>query len=404
MRTFGYIGLALLTGLVLPGTLTAQPPVAAPVPAPAPAAPPTIWNLLGIPQAIQKHCDAKVNHNGCRPCAERTDPLKRLADPANLESPNPAIKTAAKIKQDQDLAPQKIKAIKYLGCVGCGCYPGVKEALVAALDDCTEAVRYEAALALCRASGNPCNRCENRGCCNAAVMNKLQDIAFGLDDKGCFKEPSAEVRAAAQNALSACKRMHPAGPGPVPTTLPDGETPRVPTRAPGESPRINSLTPPRANDIVPQPGQSTLESSPIKERSPMESVVPHKATPAPVAPAIPAETPAEKPDGKPPVAPMPPATNPAAEQSSAPIDSVNQVSLKVNQVSFNSVPGTATSSPLAVAQPKAAGSASGNVVLSLVVSEHRDPPGSRTKVVSDESAPAELPDARISARRAVEVP
>jgi hypothetical protein len=84
---------------------------------------------------------------GCR-CRAATD------SPANLESQNPALKAAAKVKSEEDLAPQKIKAIKYLATIGCGCYPGVREALLAALDDCTESVRYEAAIAFCQAAGN----------------------------------------------------------------------------------------------------------------------------------------------------------------------------------------------------------------------------------------------------------
>jgi hypothetical protein len=69
--------------------------------------------------------------------------VKPLADPANLNSDNPAIKAAAEIKTEEDLAPQKIKAIRYLSTIACGCYPQVRPALLAALDDCTEEVRYE---------------------------------------------------------------------------------------------------------------------------------------------------------------------------------------------------------------------------------------------------------------------
>jgi len=102
---------------------------ALPAPAPVPAPTTTVWNRLGIPQAFHKMRDSTTNRRGNRPESERTDPLKRIADPANLDSPNPAIKKAAEVKADQDLAPQKIKAIKYLATVGCDCYPGVKDAL-----------------------------------------------------------------------------------------------------------------------------------------------------------------------------------------------------------------------------------------------------------------------------------
>jgi len=201
---------------------------------------PTLWNFLGIPQTIDKIQDAGFNRSGNNPGWERTPALKQIADPANLNSPNPAIKTAAKIKADQDAAPQKIKAIKYLATVGCGCYPGVKDALLAALDDCTEEVRYEAAIAFCKAAGNPCKNCEKNGCCDAAVMNKLNDMAYGQDDKGCYKEASERVRAAATNALNACQRMHPQG-APQPQTTPGGkkelpQQPLTPSPAPKEVP------------------------------------------------------------------------------------------------------------------------------------------------------------------------
>ena len=169
----------------------------------------TLWNFFGIPQATNRAYDRVINRRGERPRLERKDPLKRIADPANLESEVPAIKAAAEIKADADLAPQKIKAIKYLADVGCGCSSqkaDVQEALLAALDDCTEEVRYEAALAFCRASGNPCSAC-GATCCGEEVQAKLKDMAFGQDDKGCWHESSYRVRAAAKVALNACEMV-----------------------------------------------------------------------------------------------------------------------------------------------------------------------------------------------------
>jgi len=196
------------------------------------AAPPTtLWNFLGIPQGIQKVRDARLNRRGNRPQRERKPPLKRIADPENLESDNQAIKTAAKIKQDQDLKKQKIKAIKYLATVGCGCYPDVRETLLSALEDCDPDVRMEAAIAFCVAAGNFCDPCEQNGCCNAAVMSKLNELAYEQDEEGCFKEPDPRVRKAAENALNACKMMVPPAPGKPPA--PDGEGP---IEAPPEQP------------------------------------------------------------------------------------------------------------------------------------------------------------------------
>jgi hypothetical protein len=182
---------------------------------------------------------------GNHPKLERKPALKGIADPANQASDNPAIKAAAKIKADQDLAPQKIKAIKFLATVCCGCAKNgaeVKQALLMAMEDCTEEVRYEAAMALCQCAGNPCTLCNKGSCCDADVMTKLQKIATGQDEKGCWYEPSSRVRAAAQNALSACQMVHgpTAAPEPVlpkPKEKPVGPTPKAPKEKPvGPSP------------------------------------------------------------------------------------------------------------------------------------------------------------------------
>ena len=242
MRVAGLISI-MVASVLLAAALDAR--AQTPVPA-APAAPNTLWSFLGIPQGFNKIKDATANKSGNNPSNERKPPLKRIADPANLESQNPAIKAAAKVKAEEDLAPQKIKAIKYLATIGCGCYPGVKEALVAALDDCTEEVRYQAAIALCEAAGDHCSKC-GKTCCNAAVMSKLEEMAHGQDEKGCFKESSPRVRAAAENALNACREKIP--PGSVPLEEPPKkEVPLQPTPA---APELRPEVP--APDSTPTP-------------------------------------------------------------------------------------------------------------------------------------------------------
>jgi hypothetical protein len=211
---------------------------------PAPAPPPQS-DSSGLEQAINQRRDARLNNNGNRPQRERTDPLKRITDPANLQSPNPAIKTAAKIKADQDLAPQKIKAIKFLATVGCGCYPGVKDALLASLEDCVADVRYEAAMAFYKVAGNPCCHCE-KTCCNAEVMGKLYEMAYGQDEQCCYKEASGRVRAAAEMALNACRSKvgpttAPQGPGPTPPPVEVPGKKEVPRPSP--LPRTSSRNP-----------------------------------------------------------------------------------------------------------------------------------------------------------------
>ena len=171
---------------------------------PPPSAPFTLWNFLGIPQGMNKIRDATSNRRGNFPGMERKPPLKALADPKNLESPVSAIKKAAEIKTEEDMAPQKIKAIKYLATVGCGCYGGVQEALIDALDDCTEEVRYQTVLAIEDAATMHCNVCNNDCCCNEELTKKLAVLAYELNDKGCFLEPSERVREAAKRAMRSC--------------------------------------------------------------------------------------------------------------------------------------------------------------------------------------------------------
>jgi len=228
-------------------------------PAPVPPAPTTFWNFLGIPQGFQKVRDATTNPLGNHPKWERKPALKRIADPANLASDNPAIQAAAKIKADADLAPQKIKAIKYLATVCCGCAKNkeeVRDALLAALDDCTEDVRYEAAVAMCQCAGNVCTTCNRGSCCDAKIMNKLTKMAEGKDAQECYLEPSARVRAAAAYALNACQQVH--RPTAAPPPPPEGvESPRIaPPKVPGvEQPSVSpspSDEPPKKAPAVPE--------------------------------------------------------------------------------------------------------------------------------------------------------
>ncbi len=247
MKTVKYVAsflaLAILIGAVLPATAGAQAPD-----------PPTLLSFLGIPKGLQKIRDTLANRRGNHPALERKPPLKRIADPANLEAENPAIKAAAKIKAEEDLAPQKIKAIKYLATVGCGCYPGVKEALLAALDDCTEDVRLEAATAFCEAAGDPCSNCNRSGCCAADVMTKLQEMAYEQDDQCCYKEPSARVREVAANALKACRRVH----RPAPETPQPVDDKEVPVEAPVPGPEREAAEAAAPRPIVQAMGAPTL--------------------------------------------------------------------------------------------------------------------------------------------------
>jgi hypothetical protein len=155
-------------------------------PAPA-AAPQTFWNWMGVPKHPLAGC---INRGGNFPECEKKPPLKAIADPANLQSDNPAIKKAAEIKAQEDLAAQKIKALKYLATIGCGgCYEGVDKAIAAALEDCTEAVRYEAVKTILAAS-----ECGQNDCVKKCVrQTKTCKEAMCDSWVGCIKKTCATM-------------------------------------------------------------------------------------------------------------------------------------------------------------------------------------------------------------------
>ena len=176
---------------------------------PSPARPTTIWDFLGLTgvfQGIHVFAACTLNKVATRfPALEPVPPLTALADPANLNSPVPAVAAAASVKAEENAAPQKIQALVYLGSVGCGgCYPDVEKALLAGLDDCTEQVRFTAVSVLASTSRNRCRYCDSGRCCSPAVKKKLRSIATEFNKNGCHKEPSARVRRMARIALCQC--------------------------------------------------------------------------------------------------------------------------------------------------------------------------------------------------------
>jgi hypothetical protein len=167
----------------------------------------TVWQKLGLPPHRLR--DQIFNKSGNRPWLERKPRLLRIADEANLKSELKPLKVAAEIKQAEDLAPQKIKALKYIGSIGCSCYNKdgeIEAALLEALNDCTESVRMAAICAIKATSGNcacssPCN---DRPCCSKDIQKKLNEMAYGQDDDCCWKEPNEMIRTAAAQALQLC--------------------------------------------------------------------------------------------------------------------------------------------------------------------------------------------------------
>ena len=183
-------------------------------PFPPPAKPPTtLWSFLGIPQGCAKIHAQLFNRFGHMPFLEPKPPVRGIADPRNLSKGMPdAIKTAALIKQQEDLVPQKIKAVRYLAKIG---YPGNTEraelvtgALLSALTDPNEQVRYATVKAIQgkvrRRGGGNCSECGTTHCCNEKILKALADIAYKRGPSGCYLEPSERVRRAAEETLELC--------------------------------------------------------------------------------------------------------------------------------------------------------------------------------------------------------
>jgi len=201
---------------------------------------------------------------------------------ADQYSDNPAIKAAAKAKAAKHEICKKKRALEYLAGMGCSPeHPEVGPALIAAMGDPDEPVRYAAVKAVLQTAGDcqcrdqkrsmrkalgcveschdwkkkvekaicecidrlfgkappkewKCKKkieecCENlKGmvtgkkpcpdptkqdcpcgnghgpCCSEDMKKKLQELAYGRDENGCFLETSERVRTVAELALKAC--------------------------------------------------------------------------------------------------------------------------------------------------------------------------------------------------------
>lgn len=263
--------------------------------APAAAGGGTLWHFLGIPQGARYVRDQTFNRNGNRPGLERKPPLKPIGDPKNLESPDASIKKAAEVKQAEDLKKQKIKAIKYLASIGCGCYNrdgSITDAMLKSMDDCTEEVRLATVQSISEAAmGERCANCKQKSCCSEELSNKLYEIAYGRDDEGCYLEPSERVRLAAAEALRTCCEsrgddmmfMDPSA-SPTPA-MPGGEQPNIVPEVGGERPA--DVPPGLINPGLPAPPAT------IPLQNPAPIVPPAGAPPAP-APAAAREIPSSR--------------------------------------------------------------------------------------------------------------
>ncbi len=154
----------------------------------------------GILQRLGSRLLSGLDLTGRFPGLQPQPPVLPITDPANLEEgAPPAVQAAAEIKQEEDAAPQKIMAIRYLATLGCGgCYEKVEDALLEGLSDCTEEVRYEAVKALQCKPECGCKYCSSPSCCSTKVRKRLLELTT------CEKEPSARIRRIARLALACC--------------------------------------------------------------------------------------------------------------------------------------------------------------------------------------------------------
>jgi hypothetical protein len=231
-------------------------------------------------------CAAATKHCAVTVCTC----LKRQFPGASAEAPNlgevgpgsaPAVKCAAEIIAEEAKAPQKIDALRYLGRVGCTkCYPCVEEGLLAALDDCTEEVRFEAAKALRQAASEPCKCCKFTSCCTQKVYEKLHKIAYETRADGCPVEPSPRVRRMARLALCRCggATAFEEPKEPVPTEGPSGAAP--PPLPPPAKPAAEA--PPAEGGAAPPPAAAAKTDAAPASAS---AVKPEPAAAASAAPA-----------------------------------------------------------------------------------------------------------------------
>ena len=131
-----------------------------------------------------------------------------LGDPSCLDSPAPAVATAAAIQQAEAAAPGKVKALAYLATLNSCKNPPVEEAFLAAMEDPSDSVRIAAVQGIidinvrcggCRSCGNGCG-----GCCTPAIQSKLHKLAFGTDEMGCWCESNPKVRRLARIGFCNC--------------------------------------------------------------------------------------------------------------------------------------------------------------------------------------------------------
>jgi len=127
-----------------------------------------------------------------------------LSDEANLQSTIPVIKVAAEIARAEKAADSKIAAVSSLAKQGWGdaspydLSGANTQAICAAMEDCTEQVRFETVKAI------QARLRESRGRqrLGAELTEQLMKLAEEIDDHGLFIEPSKRIRELAASCLA----------------------------------------------------------------------------------------------------------------------------------------------------------------------------------------------------------
>lgn len=209
--------IVLLFGLAMIGGCASVPAVP-PIPgAPVVHRPYTLWTFFGLDPIWDKKC-AELGHlqakvESLHPAFGPTTPLKSLSDPALAQSPNVAVAAASAVVAKKADVPQTKAALAAVAEIGCACDPATVTALAAGLDSCFPEVRLAAAEAIRKSARLSENNCDRHRCCSPILAEKLFQLGWGLDQRGCLIEADGNVRLAARQAYRSC--------GCTPLAIPD---------------------------------------------------------------------------------------------------------------------------------------------------------------------------------------
>lgn len=203
--------IAMLLGLAMIGGCASAPLAAVP---PIPGVPPpvarpyTLWTFFGLEPYCEKKCieaeALRAKMATLHPAFGPTVPLRSLTDPALAQSPNVAVASAAAVVAKKADIPQTKAALAAVAEIGCACDPATVTALAAGLDSCFPEVRLAAAEAVRKSVRLSEGKCDRGRCCSPILAEKLFQLGWGLDDRGCVIEPDGNVRLAARQAWRAC--------------------------------------------------------------------------------------------------------------------------------------------------------------------------------------------------------